>query len=191
VVIESPRLANYYCTPRAANLCVAGEQEQDQLVFYAFDPAQKLPPGGIPQSDLRELARTDYNPSDWGLSPDGSSIAMVRPDDHKGRVHIISLPGRDRAGPGVGTAPTHDVPVEGWTNLFNLNWAADGKGWYICNRPVAGGSTFFYVDLKGHATVLQSQENLFPFWGVPSPDGRHLAFSRTTYMANAWLLENF
>jgi len=26
-------------------------------------------------------------------------------------------------------APAHDVIVEGWTNLYNLNWAADGKGW--------------------------------------------------------------
>ena len=191
VVIDSPRLANYYCTPLAANLCVAGEREQNQLAFYAFDPAQKLPPGGIPQSDLRELARTDYNPSDWGLSPDGSSIAMVRPDDHDGRVHIISLPGHGHAGPGVGTAPTHDVLVQGWTKLFNLNWSADGKGWYICNSPAAGGANFLYVDLQGHATVLLSQENLGKFWGVPSPDGRHLAFSKTMFTANAWLLESF
>ena len=191
VVIDSPRLANYYCTPLAANLCVAGEREQSQLAFYAFDPAQKLPPGGIPQSDLRELARTDYNPSDWGLSPDGSSIAMVRPDDHDGRVHIISLPGHGHAGPGVGTAPTHDVLVQGWTKLFNLNWSADGKGWYICNSPAAGGANFLYVDLQGHATVLLSQENLGKFWGVPSPDGRHLAFSKTMFTANAWLLESF
>jgi serine/threonine protein kinase/Tol biopolymer transport system component len=189
MVIQSPGLKNYYCTPPAANLCVAGEREQNSLVFYAFDPAQKLPPGGIPQSGLRELARTDYNPSDWGLSPDGSSIAMVRPDNREGRIHIISLAGRGRAG--MGTAPAHDVLVQGWTNLFNLNWAADGKGWYICNAPVAGGSTFLHVDLQGHATVLPLPENLNKFWGVPSPDGRHLAYSRTTFTANAWLLENF
>jgi serine/threonine protein kinase len=191
VVMQSPGLANYYCTPPAANLCVAGEREQNQLVFYAFDPAQKLPPGGIPRSDLREVARTEYNPSDWGLSPDGASIAMVRPDNREGRVHIISLPGRGHAGPGMGAAPAHDVFVEGWTNLYNLNWAADGKGWYICNAPVAGGATFLHVDLQGHATVLQFPENLNKFWGVPSPDGRHLAYSRTTFTANAWLLENF
>jgi Tol biopolymer transport system component len=185
VVIQSPSLKNYYCTLPPANLCVAGEREQNQLVFYAFDPAQKLPAGGIPRSDLRELARTDYNPSDWGLSPDGASIAMVRPDNREGRVHIISLLQRAHR------APAHDVLVEGWTNLYNLNWAADGKGWYICNAPVAGGATFLHVDLQGHATVLQFPENLNKFWGVPSPDGRHLAYSRTTFTANAWLLENF
>jgi hypothetical protein len=91
----------------------------------------------------------------------------------------------------VGTAPTHDVLVQGWTKLFNLNWSADGKGWYICNSPAAGGANFLYVDLQGHATVLLSQENLGKFWGVPSPDGRHLAFSKTMFTANAWLLESF
>jgi serine/threonine protein kinase len=190
VVLEGQGLENYYCTPPAPNLCVAGEREQNQLVFYAFDPAQKLLPGGIPRSHLRELAKTDYNPTDWGLSPNGASIAMVRPDNREGRVHIISLPERGDAGRGLGTAQAHDVLVEGWTNLFTLNWAADGKGWYICTHDPTG-STFLYVDLKGHATVLQSQGGQESFWGVPSPDGRHLAFSKTTFTENAWLLENF
>jgi Tol biopolymer transport system component len=191
LVIEGQDLENYYCTTAAANLCVVAEREQNQVVFYAFDPAQKLPPGGILRRDLRELARTDYIPSDWGLSPDGASIAMVRPSNREGRIHIISLEERDHTGGGVGKAQAHDVLVEGWTNLFNLNWAADGTGWYICNHSSPGGSTFLYVDLKGHATILQSQQGVEPFWGVPSPDGRHIAFSKTTFTENAWLLENF
>jgi hypothetical protein len=191
LVIEGQELENYYCSTAAANLCVVAERERDQLVFYAFDPAQKLPPGGIPRRDLRELARTDYIPSDWGLSPDGASIAMVRPSNREGRVHMISLQVRGHTSGNVGTAPAHDILVEGWTNLFNLNWAADGTGWYICNHSGPGGSTFLYVDLKGHATILQSQQGVEPFWGVPSADGRHLAFSKTTFTENAWLLENF
>jgi eukaryotic-like serine/threonine-protein kinase len=191
LVIEGQDLENYYCTTTAVNLCVVAEREQNQLVFYAFDPAQKLPPEGILRRDMRELARTDYIPSDWGLSPDGASIAMVRPSNREGRIHIISLGESGRTGRSVGTAPAHDVFVEGWTNLFNLNWAADGTGWYICNHSGPGGSTFLYVDLNGHATVLLSQQGVEPFWGVPSPDGRHLAFSKTTFTENAWLLENF
>src|SRR5579862_582519 len=191
VVIDGQGLENYYCTPRAANLCVLGEREKDLLVFYAFDPAQKLPTGGISQSDLHELARTDYHPTDWGLSPDGASIAMVRSDNREARVHIISLPRRGHAGQVSGEATVRDLLVEGWTNLYNLNWAADGKGWYICNNLGEGGSSFLYVDLKGHATVIQSPGNLGTFWGVPSPDGHHLAFSKTTFTENAWLLQNF
>jgi hypothetical protein len=81
--------------------------------------------------------------------------------------------------------------IEGWTYLFDLNWAADGKRWYIGTRSGPAGSTFLYVDRKGHATVLQSEEGVEPTWAVPSPDGRHLAFSKTTFTENAWLLENF
>ncbi len=116
---------------------------------------------------------------------------MARPDNREGRVHIISLPKRGDAGRRVGAAQTHDVLVEGWASLYNLNWAADGKGWYICTRTDPAASTFLYVDLEGHATGLQSQEGQEPFLGVPSPDGRHLAFSKTMFTENAWLLENF
>jgi serine/threonine protein kinase len=191
LVLDGQDLENYYCSAAAANLCVVSEREQNQLVFYALDPAQKLPPGGIQRKDLRELARTDYNPTDWGLSPDGASIAMVRPSNGEGRIHTISLEGRGHTGPAVGSTPAHDVLVEGWTNLFNLNWTTAGTGWYICSRLDPAGATFLFVDLKGHATVLQSQQGVEPFWGVPSPDGRHLAFSKTTFTENAWLLENF
>ena len=191
LVIEGQDLENYYCTTAAANLCVVAEREQEHLVFYAFDPAQKLPPGGILRKDLRELARTDYIPSDWGLAPDGASIAMIRPSNREGRIHVISLEKRGQIGRSAAAAPAHDIFVEGWTNLFNLNWAADGTGWYICNHSGPGGSTFLYVDLKGHATVLLSQQGVEPFWGVPSPDRRHLAYSKTTFTENAWLLENF
>ena len=127
----------------------------------------------------------------WGLAPDGTSIAMVRPSNREGRIQILLLQPSGHAGRGAGTAPAHDILVEGWTNLFNLNWAADGTGWYICNHSGPGGSTFLYVDLEGHATVLLSQQGVEPFWGVPSPDGRHLAFSKTTFTENAWLPENF
>jgi serine/threonine protein kinase len=191
LVIEGQDMENYYCATAAGNLCVVAEREQNELVFYAFDPAQKLPPGGVQRKDLRELARTEYNPSDWGLSPDGTSIAMVRPSNREGRIHMLSLEVRGRNGRGAETPPVQDIIVEGWTNLFNLNWAADGTGWYICNHSGPRGSTFLYVDLKGHATVLQSQQGVEPFWAVPSPDGRHVAFSKTTFTENAWLLENF
>jgi len=116
---------------------------------------------------------------------------MVRTSNSEGRIHVISLENRGHFGGGLGTALAHDVMVDGWTNLFNLNWTADGTGWYICNRSNPAGATFLYVDLKGHATVLESQQGVEPFWGIPSPNGRYLAFSKATFTENAWLLENF
>jgi hypothetical protein len=49
------------------------------------------------------------------------------------------------------------------------------------------------VDLEGRAQVIWQQE--MPYadvnWGIPSPDGRHLAVLGYTTQANVWLLENF
>ncbi len=189
-VLANTNLANYYCASPSANFCVVGEYEQKQLAFYRFDPTQEPPAGGIAQTQLQEVARTDYDPSDWGLSPDGSSIAMVRPDGHEGRIRILSF--GSLAHPGAVTV--HDVAVSGWTKLYTLNWAADGKGWYIANQLVDGqcaGCSFLYVDLEGRATRLQTPESAGPPWGVPSPDGRHLAFANSVEAGNAWLIENF
>jgi len=78
LVLNIPNLGNYFCTRLPVNLCVAAVREEKQLVFYAFDPGKKPPPGGTPQNELREMARTDYEPSDWGLSPDGAWTAEPR-----------------------------------------------------------------------------------------------------------------
>src|SRR4029077_10501941 len=138
----------------------------------------------IPRNELRELARTDYDPNDWGVSPDGSSIAMVRPDEPVGRIRILTLPSPARQT----AARTRDVIVAGRTGFFTLNWAADGKGWYVANPSVLSEAHFFYVDLEGRATDLKSPESNATPWGVPSPDGRHLAFMNAGVSRNAWLL---
>ncbi|HXJ95346.1 MAG TPA: hypothetical protein VMT20_21095 [Terriglobia bacterium] len=190
LVLSGTNVANYYCARLPANFCVVGENEQKQLVFYRFDPTQEPPADGIPPSRLKEVARTDYDPTDWGLSPDGRSIAMVRPDDRDGRVHIISLGSPAHRG----DVKTRDVIVNGWASLYDLNWAADGKGWYITNRFATdrcAGCSFLYVDLGGRATLLQTPESSNPLWGVSSPDGRHLALVNGTQAGNAWLVENF
>lgn len=186
VVLNMPNLQNYNCSRLPANLCVAGTQEGKELVLYAFDPAQNIPGQGIPQNELRELARTDFGPSDWALSPDGLSIAMVRPNEREGRIRLLTLANRARR-----TPTTRDVAVAGRSGFYSLNWAPDGKGWYVANPSVLGDTLFFYVDLKGQSTALKSPQSMDPPWGVPSPDGRHLAFMNSAMSRNAWMIESF
>ena len=187
LVLNIPNLGNYFCTRLPVNFCVAAVREEKHLVFYAFDPMKKPPQGGTPQNELREVARTDYEPSDWGLSPDGTSIAMVRPDDQEGRIRILPLSSPVRhAAPEV-----RDVVAAGRSGFFTLNWAADGKGWYVARPSVLGEARFLYIDLDGRATALKSPESVLPPWGIPSPDGRHLAFMNAAISRNAWLIENF
>jgi Tol biopolymer transport system component len=186
VVLNTPNLGIYNCTRLPANLCVAGVQDGKELVFYAFDPDKKIPSEGIPQSELRELARTDFAPSDWGLSPDGMSIAMVRPSEREAQIRVLKLVDRAQH-----TPVTRDVPVAGRSGFYSLNWAADGKGWYVANPSLLGDTRFFYVDLKGEATALNCPQSMDPPWGVPSPDGRHLAVMNSAVSRNVWLIENF
>ncbi len=76
--------------------------------------------------------------------------------------------------------------------MSDLYWAADDEGLYVSKIPTSG-TMLLYVDLEGRANVLW--EHRFPgaweTWGVPSPDGRHLALAGTSVSGNVWMLENF
>ena len=69
-------------------------------------------------------------------------------------------------------------------------WTADGKGLYVdSDNDVPEGAALLHVDLHGNANVMW--KHLLPQFVAPSPDGRHLAFSGTTFDTNIWMIENF
>ena len=73
--------------------------------------------------------------------------------------------------------------------MTTLSWAADGKGFFV-----GTDSEELFVDLQGRADVLLKRETFWdrgPFFQVPSPDGRHLAWAGVTVEGNIWMLENF
>jgi serine/threonine protein kinase len=193
LVWNNPSLDNYYCAAAPANFCVAGVHEQSDLVFYRLDPTANPPADGYRPGQLREVGRTYYsfdykpNPNRWGMSPDGAKIAIVKMDINEGRIHVVPLGGAPEAPP---PAP-YDIVVKGWTSLAAINWAHDGKGWYVSNQFVRNTGSLLYVDAGGNATVMDAPESYQATWAIPSPDGRHLAFSSAPGITNAWLLVNF
>jgi hypothetical protein len=46
-----------------------------------------------------------------------------------------------------------------------------------------------YIDLQGNFRVLR--ESPYVTWGIPSPDGRHIAFVDQEVLSNVWRLEGF
>ncbi len=59
-------------------------------------------------------------------------------------------------------------------------------------HEMALATTLLYVDLNGNPTILLREPGLFmETWGIPSPDGKHLAFLHSTSGNNAWMLEGF
>ena len=189
LVWSNPNLHNYYCTKAApAGFCVAGLLQKNDMRFYRFDPAADLSPGGFREEQLAEVGRTSFGPiarpSAWAVSPDGSAVAMVRLGIDESRIHIVPL------AVGRHAPPEYDVRVKGSTNLATINWAPSGKGWYVANLMLRTSGSFLYVDPAGNATELNAPQSFIPSWGVPSPDGRRLAFSAFPGITNAWLIEN-
>jgi DNA-binding winged helix-turn-helix (wHTH) protein/Tol biopolymer transport system component len=174
------------CARAPAGRCVIDEQTADakQLVFKSLDPLKG--PGA-------ELARFDTDPTArypngyvWALSPDGGAIAIFQRSGPV--IHLLSL--REHT--------SRALTVKGWDNFQSVSWAADGKG-LIVACATKDGAVLLHVDLRGHAERLWQQKGnlqsanaaLAAPWGLPSPDGRHLAIYSGELSGNMWMMENF
>jgi len=174
--MEEQGLYVFRCTRPPANRCIAGVLRPKELIVYALDPIK-----GRGAELVRIPVNADVEEPNLDLSPDGTSIAFISLNMFAGKIRVISLlDGSQR-----------DVEVKGWNSLNHINWTADGKGWYVSSE-LALASTLLYVDLSGNPTILLREPGLFTeIWGIPSPDGKHLAFLRYNSGNNAWALEGF
>jgi DNA-binding winged helix-turn-helix (wHTH) protein/Tol biopolymer transport system component len=174
-VLKSNTYGRPRCTVSPANLCVIAEQSDDgkPLVFTSFD-AVKGRGAEIARFET-EAGDPEYN---WAISPDGSAIAILKLWDNK--IHIVPLKGQ----------PQQVVTVKHPINLAGLYWAADGRGWFSMNRDKAG-ATLQFVDLHGEVHPLLQLSGYSVAYGIPSPDGRHLAIVGTARSSNVWLMEDF
>jgi len=162
------------CGRFPGNLCVLAERTEREIVFWAFDPAQ---------GKGRELTRISVSPSeayDLAVAPDGSQIAVTKQFDPEGRIRILSTAGE----------PEREVVVKGWGGFGNVNWQADGRGFFISSLSPRGAS-LLHVSMDGRAQVLWEQKSSGGLYGVSSPNGRYLAFQASTADSNVWLIENF
>jgi serine/threonine protein kinase len=163
------------CSRMPSNVCVLAEPAAhgNQVTVAAFDPVKGR---GV------ELLRYDNDPrylyANCEVSPDGSRIAVISGTDDP--IQILSL----RGGPAqtIATTNLHEKHV--------LRWSADGRGLLVV-YDVKGGSELVHLDLRGNAVSLWRNKGGFWPWGIPSPDGRHLAIQGSTTNSNMWLMENF
>jgi len=195
LLMTAPLFGPPRCARSPANLCAIAERNPDrtQLVFTVFDPIK---------GRGRELTRFGTDPGatySWDLSSDGTRLAVAKQPGR--RVDILFLNGH----------ATQQIVVKYWdigiySSIANAGgegvdfaWAADGKGLFT---PSQAEKKFvlLYVDLQGNAHVVREQSEGFnptmkvkfsgP-WGLPSPDGRHLAMLNWTRNSNVWMMEGF
>ena len=116
----------------------------------------------------------------WDVSPDGSRIAVTLGEKaEKGLIRVLSLKGDHR----------RDVTVEDWRTFQSMDWSSDGKGWYVSSRSGSGAYLLYIDALHGGTHLLRSQPGSFETWGIPSPDGRFLAFLEWSSTGKVWMLE--
>jgi DNA-binding winged helix-turn-helix (wHTH) protein/Tol biopolymer transport system component len=164
------------CAAERPDVCVLARLRGKVLTFYRFDHAKGQ--GG-------EIGHMEFDsrlsPS-FDLSPDGSEIAAVDPKGIGNRIRRIPLNG--------GSAAEVEVPSR--KELTVLFWAAGGKGWYVSSTTPGNGAYLLHVNPGGESEVLFEQAlDGLDTWGIPSRDGKHLAFLRWTTASNVWMIDDF
>jgi hypothetical protein len=111
---------------------------------------------------------------------DGSQVAIFKSEWSSGQIRFFRL--------GSGEART--VTVEGYVNLTSLDWAPDSKSLFVGTWG-PGGAVLLHVDVTGTAQALWQQAGPGQIWGIPSPDGRHVAIGGSSEDANIWMIDDF
>jgi DNA-binding winged helix-turn-helix (wHTH) protein/Tol biopolymer transport system component len=175
-VMEEQGLYAFRCARAPSTRCIAGVMHPKELVLFELDPLR-----GRGAEILRIPVDPKEESPNLDLSPDGETIAYVSLSVLAGHIRLLSLKDGQK----------RDIEVSGWASLNHVDFAADGKGLYVSSE-LALESSLLYVDLSGKATILVRDPGLFTeTWGIPSPDGKHLAFLHRTSGDNAFMLQGF
>jgi serine/threonine protein kinase len=165
---------DYACGNLPSAPCVLSDLKEGRLTFFRLDPVK---------GRGEEIAHIDgYHEASarWGLSPDGSRLAIVDPGGPKGEIQILNMADRKIT----------ILPVRDWKrgSLALISWAADGRGWFATETE-----NLFSVDANGNSKVLYEMPAGAGWVSsiVPSPDGRSLAFTKRHTTSDLMLLENF
>ena len=168
-------LLDFYCPTLLGNPCVIATSEQDQVVFHELDPLH-----GRGKELTRFSTKDGYSPEwSWGLSPDGSRVAISTAIAHA-QIRILDLH----------TGATTSVPLAMPVSVWAISWTNDGKALLVAAQ--VNGYFLARVGLDGKVTVLlDGGRNHWLTGPSASPDGKHLAFTQQTFDDNAWMVQNF
>ncbi len=177
-ILQAARPPIVSCAKAPSKVCVIAEQSDDkkQMTVSSFDPisGQKAE---LARFDLdREVDLTQDNLI-CRVSPDGTRLAMARSPESPIEIHSL------------GGQLIQEISASPQGKMTAIGWAPDQKGLFL-TRKVEGGSEVVHVDLQGHVKSLHKCLGQVCF-GLPSPDGRHLAYIDRKQTMNMWMMENF
>jgi hypothetical protein len=152
--------------------------DEKQMVVSSFDPIK---------GRGTELARFDLGQDldlfpallACAISPDGAQLAVLR--SPASPIEIYSPHGH----------LLNRIPSHSSAKLISVVWAADQRGLFLTRKAEGGGTELVYVDIKGNTKSLRKCNSENSCFGLPSPDGRHLAILDRSQSTNMWMMENF
>ena len=179
LVLEAQAGAAFHCATTPDGPCLLFEVLFDERMaaLSRLDPVT---------GKGEELWRIDVDPGVFpksALSPDGSRFAIVAHTKKDRSIRLVdALTGE----------VVRDIDVVGMpeASFWEVEWSPDGNGLYlVADDP--RGVALVRVDLHGEAHVLHEDQTGFFYSIKASPDGRHLAFEKSTVESNAWMIEEF
>lgn len=184
-LIKATGLEDFHCSRSTFGRCLFRVRKDNREYAYVeFDPDN---------GSAKEVARRPVSTSvlgDWSLSPDGLTIATSDHDTDHPAIQLFALPPfgnhPERRIPDTLSIQNNAViPVPGYGTILGPSWDAEGNGFFVSAHSNAG-YFLLRVDRTGTTTLLM--RSVGPIWGVPSRDGKKLAFpSPTSGNTNIWL----
>jgi len=173
-ILEGSIISNFQCAFLPSRVCLVSDAPSPStLIIYQFDEHT---------GEKKEVLRLRENESswfNWTLSRDGKRLASAPVSHGRGPtlIHIRELEtGRD-----------FDLPLAPGVGAQYIDWAADNRSLWI-NTDSGDAQSLVRMDLSGKITSSFDSKQPDLGWGIPSPDGKHLAILQGSPRANAWLI---
>jgi Tol biopolymer transport system component len=173
--------SNISCSYTPGGGCVLVEMQGKTEIVSLVDPMKGRGP--------KILEITGESTGDPTMSPDGRHIAFVlgaanlgrdpMPQGRQNQVRIVDLHG----------AIESEITIPGAEYLVSLDWSADGTGLFS-GDSTPSGTRLLHLERNGASQVLWALPAGGIIWGIPSPDGRHVATFKTRLSANVRMVEN-
>jgi hypothetical protein len=81
------------------------------------------------------------------------------------------------------------VRVRGFSRFLSIDWGPDGKSWFVGAETAAGCSLLRVFPDGTYSELVNLRGRGMRTYGIPSPDGKHLAFLDWTVNRNAWIVD--
>ena len=172
-------LYGFHCSsnPKAISPCVLGVMEGKALAFFSVDPAR---------GKGRQLGKIEVTEParyiGWGVSPDGSRLALVDQDKYQGGIEVLRL--ADGSWQEVSTETSGET-------LQSIAWAADGKSFFVTSWTPDSFNLLHVTNAGKVQPLLSNGKRMSTTLPLPSPDGKYLAFQGQTWSSNIWMIDNF